>query len=82
MMIERKEKKKGWYVSVLPAAALVLILAYSFLVRRAAYDLPVFIPEERAYMQDENGEPYLTEMDSYFYLRKAVEMSEEGRVRL
>ena len=82
MMIERKEKKKGWYVSVLPAAALVLILAYSFLVRRAAYDLPAFIPEERAYMQDENGEPYLTEMDSYFYLRKAVEMSEEGRVRL
>ncbi len=64
------------------SAALVLILAFSLFLRAMACFLPAFSPEERVYMQDEDGEPYLTEMDSYFYLRKAEEMAEEGRVVL
>lgn len=66
-------------ITLLP---LVLILAYAFLVRARAYLLPATPPEEKQYMQDENGEPYLTEMDSYYYLRKTTEMAEAGKATL
>ena len=77
MTIKNNAKDKRRY-----AAALVLILAFSLFLRAMACFLPAFSPEERVYMQDEDGEPYLTEMDSYFYLRKAEEMAQEGRVVL
>ncbi|MCR5461157.1 MAG: hypothetical protein K6F51_14915 [Acetatifactor sp.] len=72
-------KTKKILLTILP---LVLILSYAFLVRARAYLLPATEPEEKQYMQDENGEPYLTEMDSYYYLRKTAEMAEAGKVTL
>lgn len=73
-------KNKKRYARWLPPVALALILTFSFLMRGAAYFLPAFSPEEQASMRDEAGEPYLTEMDSYFYLRKAYEMADAGHV--
>ncbi|MBQ3277417.1 MAG: hypothetical protein IJH47_10300 [Oscillospiraceae bacterium] len=60
--------------------ALLAVLAAAFFLRAAAYGLPSLDPRERPYMQDEAGEQYLTEMDSYFYLRKAQEMADAGKV--
>ena len=57
---------------------LLLVLAVSFLVRAETYSLPSVAEEDRTYYLDESGEPYLTEMDSYFFVRLAREMSENG----
>lgn len=57
---------------------LLLVLAVSFLVRAETYSLPSVAEGDRAYYLDESGEPYLTEMDSYFFVRLAREMSENG----
>ncbi len=67
---------------LLTLVPLFLILSYAFLVRARAYSLPATAPEEKQYVQDENGEPYLTEMDSYYYLRKTTEMAEAGKAKL
>ena len=82
MTIKDTETGRKRYAGLLPPAVLLLILAFSLVLHGTACFLPAFSPEERIYMQDEDGEPYLTEMDSYFYLRKAEEMAEEGRVVL
>ncbi|MBR2661713.1 MAG: hypothetical protein IKE15_09990 [Clostridia bacterium] len=57
---------------------LLLVLAVSFLVHAETYSLPLIPEEDRAYYLDETGEPYLTEIDSYFFVRLAREMSENG----
>ena len=67
-------KRKQWGL----AAALVLVLAVSFCVRALPAFLPSVSEELRPVLQDENGDPYLTEMDSYFYARFAREMAEAG----
>ena len=54
--------------------ALLAVFALAFLIRASAYDLPSVIYADQQYLQDESGNPYLSEMDSYFYLRKAQEM--------
>lgn len=56
--------------------ALLAVFALAFLIRASAYDLPSVIYADQQYLQDESGNPYLSEMDSYFYLRKAQEMAE------
>ncbi len=58
---------------------LLLILAVSFLVHAETYSLPQVAEEDRAYYLDESGEPYLTDIDSYFFTRLAREMAEAGR---
>lgn len=65
---------------VLPAIVLAALFAVAFLVRAAAWGLPALQPRERAFFQDEAGDPYLREMDSYFYLRHAEEMKETGKI--
>jgi len=55
--------------------ALLAVFALAFLIRASAYDLPSVIYADQQYLQDESGNPYLSEMDSYFYLRKAQEMA-------
>ena len=67
-------KRKQWCL----AAALVLVLAVSFCVRALPAFLPSVSEELRPVLQDEDGDPYLTEMDSYFYARFAREMAEAG----
>ena len=67
-------KRKQWGL----AAALVLVLAVSFCVRALPAFLPSVSEELRPVLQDEDGDPYLTEMDSYFYARFAREMAEAG----
>ena len=62
--------------------ALLLVLAVSFGVRGITFFLPAAVPGERPYLQDEKGSPYLTEMDSYFFLRKAAEMAEKEQIIL
>ena len=59
---------------------LIAVIAVGFLIRASVIGLPSVQPENRAYLRDENGDPYLTEMDSYYYLRKAREMAERGQV--
>lgn len=57
---------------------LLVILALSMAVRGLSHFLPSLTAEERSVYQDEAGTPYLTEMDSYFYLRFADDMQETG----
>ena len=76
----RQTARSGRAGRVLSALALLVVLAAAFLLRAAAYGLPSLEPSERQYMQDEEGEQYLTELDSYFYLRKAWEMADAGKV--
>ena len=78
----KKESQKSRLKALLPLAVIVLILLFAFLVRARAYSLPATAKDEKQYMQDENGEPYLTEMDSYYYLRKTAEMAEAGKAKL
>ena len=52
----------------------------AFFIRASVLELPAAGADEKAYYQDENGNPYLTEMDSYFYLRKSQEMADQDTV--
>ena len=82
---DRSDRRSFAYTSkyrILPGLVLLAVLAVSFFFRAAAYDLPALSSWEKACFQDEDGEPYLAEMDSYFYLRKAREMAEQDRVSL
>ena len=57
---------------------ILLVLLIAFLVRFIPASL-LSVPEaNRGNYLDEDGIPYLTEMDSYFYLRFASEMAETG----
>lgn len=58
--------------------ALFLVLLISFVIRALPASLPSVPETLREEYLDEDGIPYLTEMDSYFYLRFAAEMSETG----
>lgn len=62
----------------LSGLVLLGVFAAAFLIRAAAFTLPALSLEEKSFFQDENGNPYLTEMDSYFYARKAREMTDTG----
>ena len=66
---------------VLPGLMLLALFAVAFLIRATANSLPVAEPREQSFFQDENGIPYLPEIDSYYYLRKAREMAETGEIR-
>ena len=77
---KRKHARGRLIGACLPALAILAILAFGFFVRAGANRLPGIEPEERAYFQDRDGTPYLLEMDSYFYLRKATEMAETDAV--
>ena len=68
-------KKRGW-------AWLLLVLLLCAGVRVPSFWLPGIPEVKRAFFQDEAGEPYLTEMDSYFYARMARTMAEENGIRL
>ena len=81
-MKKAKEFLRNRHEGLLALLGIVLILLLSFLVRAHAYSLPTVNAEEKQLFQDENGEPYLTEMDSYYYLRKTSEMAEAGRAKL
>ena len=67
-------KKKGMLCGLLLAA----VLLTAFFVRALPASLPSVPETAREEYLDENGIPYLTEMDSYFYLRFASEMAETG----
>lgn len=67
-------KKKDIFCGLL----LLAVLLISFGVRALPASLPAVPEEIRSNWQDEDGIPYLTEMDSYFYLRFTREMSEAG----
>lgn len=54
------------------------VVFVGFFIRTSAYDLPAVTADEKSCFQDDDGNPYLTEMDSYFYLRNAREMAENG----
>ncbi len=57
---------------------LLFVLLISFVIRALPAGLPAVPAENREEYLDEDGIPYLTEMDSYFYLRFASEMAETG----
>ena len=61
-------------------AVLAALFAAAFLIRAAACSLPALQPRELLFFQDETGDPYLREMDSYFYLRHAEEMQASGEI--
>ncbi len=65
---------------ILRTFVLLAVFAVAFLIRAEAGNLPwAPEPEKNAYL-DPDGNPYLTEMDSYFYLRKAQEMADQNRI--
>ena len=68
-------KKRGW-------AWLLLVVLLCAGVRVSSFWLPGIPESKRAFFQDVEGEPYLTEMDSYFYARMARTMAEENGIRL
>ena len=60
-------------------ALLLGIVLLGFAVRMAAIAMPLAGDEARAACTAEDGGPYLSEMDSYYYLRLTRQMAEEGR---
>ena len=67
-------KKRTW----LCGGLLLLVLLAAFFIRSLPASLPSVPEAVREEYLDEDGIPYLTEMDSYFYLRFASEMAESG----
>ena len=67
-------KRKKW-LALFP---LLLALLAAFLIRAVPAGMPGVPEAQREYYQDESGVPYLSEMDSYFHLRLAREMTESG----
>ena len=59
--------------------ALLAVLVLAFAVRAVSFGLPGAPAAVREYYQDETGAPYLSEMDSYFYVRLSREMAEAGK---
>ena len=59
---------------------LLVIFIASFAIHALSFWLPAVPSSRQDLFRDEDGEPYLTEMDSYFYLRLAETMAEEGRI--
>ncbi len=59
---------------------LLFVFFAAFFIRASVIELPAAGADEKVYFQDENEDPYLTEMDSYFYLRKAQEMAVQDTV--
>ena len=76
----RKKASGGRAARAAALALLLAILGFSIWVRTVSGSLPSLDSQERLWLQDEDGLPYLSEMDSYFYLRKAEEMAEEDRM--
>ena len=78
--IEQEVQKQSLYFGnkgiKLQILMLFAVFAVAFLIRASAYTLPGDKVQDKPYFQDEAGDPYMTEMDSYFYLRKAEEMAE------
>ena len=70
-------RRRSVTVVILLAAVLLGIL-----VRMPAVSLSAVPAEERDLFRDGEGEPYLTEQDSYYYLRMARTMAEENRLFL
>ena len=66
----------------LSAAALLCVLLVSFFVHLQSDALPSVPESLQDIYRDEDGVPYLSEMDSYYYLRLAREMAETGSIRL
>ena len=66
----------------LSAAALLFVLLVSFFVHLQSNTLSAIPESQQDFYRDEDGVPYLSEMDSYYYLRLAREMAETGSVRL
>lgn len=64
---------------LLSVLLLLAVLAVCFLVRAESGSLPSVAEENREYFLDESGQPYLTDMDSYYYARLAREISETGK---
>ena len=62
--------------TLLCGGVLLLVLLAAFWIRSLPASLPSVPESSREEYLDEDGIPYLTEMDSYFYLRFAAEMSE------
>ncbi len=75
---EGKPRRKYAFRKLLPGILLAVVFCAAFLIRASAYLLPAEEPRVFSFFQDEDGEPYLTENDSYYYLRKAREMAEGG----
>ena len=65
-------KKQRWIC----AAVLLLVLVISFGVHILSNTLPAIPADQRDFYRDEDGVPYLSEMDSYYYVRLAREMAE------
>ena len=68
--------KKKSASALLSFLCLALILALGFGVRAASAPLSAIPAQEGEFYRDGEGIPYLTDMDSYFYLRLAREMAE------
>lgn len=65
---------------MLPGILLATAFFAGFGIRAASYCFPAADFPELSFFTDENGDPYLIENDSYYYLRKAREMAERGTV--
>ena len=70
----RRRSVTGWI--------LLAVILLGICVRVPACRLSPVPEDEQELYRDETGEPYLTEQDSYYYLRMARTMSEEGRIFL
>ncbi len=58
------------------------VLAIGFGVRMASVSLSAIPEAKRDFFRDDGGDPYLTEIDSYYYVRMACRMAEENRIIL
>ena len=67
---------------LITALVLLAVILLGICVRVPAARLSSVREGEQELFRDENGEPYLTEQDSYYYLRLARTMAEEGRIFL
>ncbi|MBP1587382.1 MAG: hypothetical protein ILO53_03145 [Clostridia bacterium] len=82
MLSPQDDSRKKLFSFLFALAAILAVLVCSFIVRGIAYRVPAADAQEKQYFLDDDGEPYLTEMDSYFFFRKAGEMAEEGKINL
>ena len=71
-----QKKSRGHLAACLLFAAILLL---GFGLRAVAFFLPGQNPVWADLYRDAQGEPYLTDPDSYFYLRQAEQMAETGR---
>ena len=63
-----------------PIIIIILLFAIAFTLRADAYYLPSIPADLQPFYQDQNGQPYFSEMDSYYNLRMTQDYLNNGHL--